>query len=99
MKTVNWPLGRVTQVFEYSIGEITHAIVKKGRTSELTKRHVTCLVYLFSPETSISPISKDTNADPNCQPDIPPEIATRPKRAAAVRSTARIKSMIEDNAL
>ena len=48
VKLSNYPMGVVLQVFENSIGEVTHVILKKGSTNEKIKRHVSQLKHLLS---------------------------------------------------
>ena len=101
-KIMNWPLGIVKETFENDIGEITHAKIKKGSTGEITKRHVTGLVYLFSSKTDSSAdrVTENDDLDSSRQREnSQPENNTRPKRAAAVRNARNIRRLIDDNAL
>ncbi|XP_068224857.1 uncharacterized protein [Palaemon carinicauda] len=43
-KTINFPLGIVKGIEENDLGETTGAIILKGKTRELIKRHVTTLI-------------------------------------------------------
>ena len=47
-KPVNYPLGRVVKVYENSIDEVTHVEILKGKTGQVTKRHVSSIIPYFT---------------------------------------------------
>ncbi|XP_068235736.1 uncharacterized protein [Palaemon carinicauda] len=52
-KPNQYPMGLVKVVTVNDIGEVTGAVVLKGKTREITKRHVSNLLFLLSPENQI----------------------------------------------
>ena len=43
-KISNYPMGRIKEIFKNSLGEVTHAIVFKGRTNQVVRLHSTMLI-------------------------------------------------------
>ena len=87
MKRINFPLGIVQKVFSNDLGEITSAEIRKGRSGEVVKRHVSSLIPILS---SISPTVTTENGSSSKS-----SIRTTEKRAAAVASSERTKNMLE----
>ncbi|XP_068225114.1 uncharacterized protein [Palaemon carinicauda] len=52
-KPNQYPMGLVKEVTVNDIGEVTGAVVLKGKTREITKRHVSNLIFLLRPENQI----------------------------------------------
>lgn len=89
-KPQQFPMAMVTQIFTNDSGEVTHAILKKGKTNELIKRHVTSLIPLLS-------LSQDESGDGDMVVDTPePTPPSRLQRAAAVRSREATRQMLID---
>ena len=53
MKVFNFPLALVHKVLTNNIGEVTDAILYKGKTGEQVQRHVTTLIPLLRPESVV----------------------------------------------
>ncbi|XP_068224926.1 uncharacterized protein [Palaemon carinicauda] len=94
VKPVNFPMGIVKQIITNNEGETTGAVVLKGRTAELTKRHVSCLIPLLLFENSSE--DKDLAGD---LPMISTELSVRPKstRKAALESIKKTKDILSEN--
>ena len=83
-KRSNYPLGIIVKIFENSLGEITQAMVKKGRTGQINKLHVSQLIHLLENNLNSPDISPKNNVP----------IITRPKRKAAKVSEEKSRSML-----
>ncbi|XP_068214775.1 uncharacterized protein [Palaemon carinicauda] len=94
VKPVNFPMGIVKQIITNNEGETTGAVVLKGRTAELTKRHVSCLIPLLLFENSSE--DKDLAGD---LPKISTELSVRPKstRKAALEFIKKTKDILSDD--
>ena len=84
-KRVNFPLGIVQNVISNTLGEVTSVEVRKGKSVEILKRHVSSLIPLFS--NSSKPVVDKQGAT------IPPKIVN--KTIAAHRSTDRTKELCD----
>ncbi|XP_068245300.1 uncharacterized protein [Palaemon carinicauda] len=62
-KPVNYPMGIVKEVFKNIHGEVTAAKVLKGKTNEITKRHVTTLIPLLRKESDEDAVGSDDDDD------------------------------------
>ncbi|XP_068225202.1 uncharacterized protein [Palaemon carinicauda] len=85
-KRSNYPLGIILKIFVNDLGEVTHALVKKGKTGQTTKIHVTNLI----------PMLENTHF---CPDSLSPENnflgkSSRPRRKAAEASEARTRQML-----
>ena len=88
-KISNYPLGRVREIFVNDLGEITHAVVLKGRTRKEVKMHSSQLVpYLKVNSTDM--------ADDGNKPISKAVPAVRPKRKAAIGSREKTKKILLD---
>ena len=93
-KPIDYPMGRIQTVQVNSLGEVTGATVKKGKTNEIVKRHSSVLIPLlrmrecFATEGEVAK-NFANNAHENA-------VATekRPRRAAAVASESRTRTML-----
>ena len=89
-KPLNYPLGVITETFYNDLGEVTKAIVKKGRTGEITKRHVSNLIPYLQLDRN-SDQHKAVNEDNN-------EIKTvnmRAQRKAAEKSRSATQKLYD----
>ena len=78
VKPGNYPLALVIQVIVNEKDEVTGAIVRKGSTGKLLKRHVTTLVPLLECEPSLSStIATDKS---------PPHTGRKNMRVASIRA-------------
>ena len=89
-KRSNYPLGIVKEVTHNDIGEVTQAIVKKGKTGHVTKLHVSNLIPFL-----------ENNNDNVISDEAPPlsniaDTSSRPKRKAAVIGEMRTRNMLEN---
>lgn len=88
-KSQNYPMAVIKEVHVNINNEVTHATLRKGRTGELIKRHVTNLIPLLSS---------------NIEPDLPQHAATPdvakadrpPTRKAAIGSSEASRRMLQD---
>ena len=88
MKQTNYPMGRVKSVTVNDMGEVTGAIVYKGRTGESVKRHASALIPLLRDHT----VQVDTG---NAVTDTTVEVPRRTRRAAAIHSERRSREMLD----
>lgn len=89
-KPQQFPMAVVNQVFTNDNGEVTNAILRKGKTNELIKRHVTSLIPLLS----VAPEESDDVEDAVGTPNLIPQ--SRPLRRAAAKSREATRRMMND---
>lgn len=88
-KPYNYPMGIIKSLEFNSLGESTSAVLLKGKTKEITKRHVSTLIPLLSQENS----NEDTQVYPNVESDDKPNASSRVTRSAAVEANRKIKHL------
>ncbi|XP_068225135.1 uncharacterized protein [Palaemon carinicauda] len=101
-KPVNYPMGIVKEVFKNINGEVTAAKVLKGKTNEITKRHVTTLIPLLRKESDEDAVGSDDDDDDNAiasKEEIPGMDVSRkrPQRKAAEISRQKFKTILNDD--
>ncbi|XP_066981068.1 uncharacterized protein [Macrobrachium rosenbergii] len=110
-KPVNYPMGIVKEVFKNINGEVTAAKVLKGKTNEITKRHVTSLIPLLRKESDEDAVASDDDDEDAVASDDDDEDAVaskeetpsmdvsrkRPLRKAAEISRQKFKSILNDD--
>ncbi|XP_068247872.1 uncharacterized protein [Palaemon carinicauda] len=92
-KPFNYPMAVVKDTVINTIGETTNAILLKGRTRELVKRHVSSLIpilsvneiHVNSDQSGISVITDDSF-----------QIVNKVRRKAAMESESRTKNMLNE---
>ena len=80
-KISNYPLGVIREIFFNDIGEVTHAVVLKGRTRQLSRLHSSNLI----PYLTVNPSAPNSHSDTLPSKGLVSPSA-RPKRKAAVVS-------------
>ena len=90
MKASHYPMAIVRQVLVNDLGEVTGAIVKKGTTGELVKRHASAIIPLLRPKDSSQSLSPPDNV-------VPAAVAQRPVRRAALKGEEKIKNLVSSN--
>jgi len=109
-KRSNYPLGIVREVFSNALGEVTSAVVVKGKTREKVFRHSTSLIRLLSSrcDTQI-PVAEDVSQNGEGLPTVarssipseeglsPP--ASRPTRAASKAAKRLIAQQFSNSLL
>ena len=88
MKPYHFPLGIVKDLTKNSLGEVTDAKIKKGRTGEVVHRHVTGLIPLLSRKSDEIPL----NPCSNNKIDQSPKKA--PRRRAAQESQEKTRQIL-----
>ncbi|XP_068236952.1 uncharacterized protein [Palaemon carinicauda] len=85
-KRNNYPLGIILEVFKNDLGEVTHAVIKKGKTGQTSRLHV----------NNIIPILENTGSTNSATPDVCNSVTSslRPKRKAAILSQERTRQML-----
>ncbi|XP_068243395.1 uncharacterized protein [Palaemon carinicauda] len=85
-KRNNYPLGIILEVFKNDLGEVTHAVIKKGKTGQTSRLHV----------NNIIPILENTGSTNSATPDVSNSVTSslRPKRKAAILSQERTRQML-----
>ena len=92
-KSYNLPLGIVKQIEVNSLGEVTNALLKKGKTGELTIRHVTNLIPMLSEsDVNMSDFSIELNSDQSNE-------QVNKVRLAATKANERIKLLADTNSI
>ena len=87
-KPNNFCMGRIRKVIVNDLGEVTNAVVMKGKTRELLKRHASTLIPILEVKETMTETPKDLQqAFKN----------TRPKRSAAESCRQKIKSLADAN--
>ncbi|XP_066981301.1 uncharacterized protein [Macrobrachium rosenbergii] len=100
-KPINYPMGIAKEVFKNINGEVTAAKVLKGKTNEITKRHVTSLIPLLRKESDEDAVaSDDDDEDAVASKEEAPGMDVsrkRPLRKAAEISRQKFKSILNDD--
>ncbi|XP_064116582.1 uncharacterized protein LOC135222425 [Macrobrachium nipponense] len=100
-KPVNYPMGIVKEVFKNINGEVTAAKVLKGKTNEITKRHVTSLIPLLrkeSDEDTVASDDDDEDAVASKEEIQGMDVSRkRPRRKAAEISRQKFKNILNDD--
>lgn len=78
-KPSNYPMAIVREVVHNDLGEVTGVTLCKGKTKEITKRHVSNLIFLLRPQENTSSEQEENNFDENPVIVDPPD---RPVRRA-----------------
>jgi len=63
LKSFNYPLAIVKEIFENNVGETTDVVAMKGKNGELVKRHVTSLIKFMSAEAADESIAGPDNKE------------------------------------
>ena len=91
-KTQQYPLGVVVKRYLNVNNEVTNVEVRKGKTGEIIRRHITSLIPLLT--------LKDQLEIPDETEDKTPTVRSyqgvRPKRRAALESILRTQQMLDD---
>ena len=87
-KRSNYPMGKVLQVITNDLGEVTQAVIKKGKTGQVNKIHVTQLIPFLETNENKNTI------DLNVTDDDISEASSRPRRRAAIDSEERTKKIL-----
>ena len=89
-KPSQYPMAVVRDVVYNDLGEITGAVLCKGKTKEITKRHVSCLIFLFRP-SGITDDECEVEEDGHKS-----EASVRKKRRAAKESRIKTAQILDD---
>ena len=87
-KRVNFPLGIVKSLIGNELGEVTAVTVKKGKTGEILKRHVSSLIPVLSTVSISDEEYKEAEPKRNSSP--------RKRRKAAILSEQKTKKLFDD---
>ncbi|XP_064089863.1 uncharacterized protein LOC135203822 [Macrobrachium nipponense] len=93
-KTINFPLGIVKDIEENDLGETTGAIILKGKTREVIKRHVTTLIPYLTVVPDASYHSDNEDNQSSRRLSINESSPQRTPRKAAIRSRNLTKLML-----
>ncbi|XP_068213892.1 uncharacterized protein [Palaemon carinicauda] len=97
----DYPMGIVKEVFKNINGEVTAAKVLKGKTNEITKRHVTSLIPLLRKESDEDAVGSDDDDEDAVasKEEIPGMDVSRkhPQRKAAEISRQKFKTILNDD--
>ena len=98
IKPNNYPLAIVKQTISNDSGEVTGAIVLKGKTRELVKRHSSTLIPVLE---ATMDVPKDDSEDSQVSQSVPnPDfVRSRPVRKAAVVSQQKTRDLLRDDSL
>ena len=89
-KPNNYPMARVKSIIQNDLGEVTAAIVQKGSTKELLKRHSSALI----PFLTINEDFEESKSHPVVGAN---ESNSRPQRKAATEGQIKTKNLIQNN--
>ena len=94
VKPVNFPMGIVKQIVTNVNGETTGAVVLKGKTAELSKRHVNSLIPLLSCEKNETNDYDEKLVEVQARDT---ELSVKPKttRKAALDSISKTRDILE----
>ena len=91
LKAIQFPLGIVQKTHVNDLNEVTSAIVRKGKTRELVKRHAHSLIPYISLDNPV-----DQNDSHKTESAARGESRPRTKRKAALASEARSRAIVGD---
>ena len=91
-KPNQYPMGVVKEILMNSLGEVTGALVLKGKNRELIKRHVSSLILLLSPAGELE-LDDSVVKSMNAAEETTAAKSKKPKRKAAVLCKEKIKKM------
>ena len=94
MKPFNFPMAIVKDLQINDLGEVTGAVVRKGSSRELLKRHVTSLIPIL--RSSNSSIQADDSEEKETNSANADNSKKREKRKAAIVSESKTKRMLKD---
>ena len=94
-KPHKYPLGVIKKTLTNDIGEVTGAIVMKGKTRELVKRHSSTLIPMLRDPNNESEVG-DFSIDDACHSKIEKGCPGRPLRKAAMESRLKTKVVLGD---
>jgi hypothetical protein len=93
---------RTIKIKQNTLGETTNALVWKGRTGELVKRHVEALIPLFRPDecgANVQEVPAEAVKFVNPKEKEPVPLLRRTQRKAAIKSNAPRKKLVADGVL
>ena len=96
-KRSNYPMGIVLKLFHNDLGEATQAVIKKGKTGQVTKMYISNLIpilensHMIDNENTSNTDTNDSDLSNASQNDFLP----RPKRRTAVVSEEKTRQMIQ----
>ena len=90
-KPSQYPMGIVREVVINDLGEVTGVTLLKGKTGELTKRHVTNLIFLLRPDVALDPDPTNTPVVQN------PALRASLVRKAAQESRLKTQRILQDS--
>jgi len=64
-KAIKYPMALVLDIVTNSIGEVTDVTVRKGKTREVVKRHVTSVIKILEPNTRVDESQESANEGRN----------------------------------
>ena len=91
-KANNYPLAIVKEVVTNSNGEVTGAILRKGKSREIVKRHSSNIIPYLSVNTDFD--IKITDSNPS---DVSSSVSNRPKRKAAKISRQKTRAILNSD--
>ena len=109
IKRANLPLARVLEVTSNGLGEVTEVTLKKGKSGEVVRRHVSSLIpYLESNESVFSDQPTARLVESTAEPvesaarlvdsiSGPVESTHRPVRNAAVKAARQIRTLADSS--
>ena len=86
-KRSNYPLGIIIDTITNDLGEVTQVLVRKGKTGQVNKLHISKIIPLFENNVSSGAESYDNDRDDKVA-------ASRPKRKAAIISEDKTKKIL-----
>ena len=87
-KPFNFPMGKITKIFKNESDEVTHLDIKKGKTGEITKRHVSNVIPLLTCDDENQNRDTPTLPEQNSYP-------SRPLRKAAVQCRNKNRKLLK----
>lgn len=93
LKPSQFPMGIIREIVKNDLGEVTNAVVLRGKTREITKRHVSNLIFLLRPTVD----SSTEESSPDIGTDSSKSVPAKVHRKAAVASRNITNLMLQDN--
>ena len=92
-KPNDYPMGVVKEAQINDLGEVTGALILKGKSKELVKHHASVIIPLLSVSCDNLPNTDCQNHDKTMDDD---QVKARPKRKAAILSSEATKRILQE---
>ena len=95
-KPIDYPMGLVNEVQVNDLGEVTGAVIRKGRTGELVKRHSSVIIPLLRVREFANSVDISAEGSTPAESSQTVEVAvSRCRRSAALAGEHKTRTMLK----